>query len=255
MVRLGCPGLTIVEEAVFGKTGAHKRLAVQDAAGNRQSVIWWGGAAEVSPQGEFDLALTVGPDDFSGGGAVQVVWLAARQWTPRPLPLNPNLLHWRQTESPISNLHSPNLPHSSGPKAFPSPGPPWPETNSNPPKRCDIGPLRRARIFTGEPSPRFAPAKSFWWASLRRWITGRPLSMQIRWGWLSIAVYKKKARSDLEALAAGSRPPPGHGTIGNSIGWPRWASCQFMWMKTTYWCCGLDSRPPRPEAAAVDTLL
>ncbi|NJN94846.1 MAG: single-stranded-DNA-specific exonuclease RecJ, partial [Anaerolineales bacterium] len=32
-VRLGCTGLTVVEEKTFGKTGAHKRMTVQDAAG------------------------------------------------------------------------------------------------------------------------------------------------------------------------------------------------------------------------------
>jgi single-stranded-DNA-specific exonuclease len=111
-VRLGCTGLQIVEETIFGKTKSHKRLLVQDASGHEQPVIWWGGAAEVSPQGTFDLAFTLSPDDFNGGSALQVEWLAAREWAPAPITTKlVEFIDWRQAGDPISNLQSP-IPNS-----------------------------------------------------------------------------------------------------------------------------------------------
>lgn len=105
-VRLGCTGLTIVEEAIFGKTGSHKRLVVQDRAGFEQQLIWWNGAAEPSPQGTFDLAFTLSDGDFKGGEAIQVEWLAAREWTPAPITTKPEFVDWRRASNPISNLQS-----------------------------------------------------------------------------------------------------------------------------------------------------
>ncbi|MBN1991536.1 MAG: single-stranded-DNA-specific exonuclease RecJ [Anaerolineae bacterium] len=94
-VQLGCRGLRMVEETTFGKAGTHKRLVVQDETGQQQDVIWWGGAAERSPQGVFDLAFTLSSDDFKGDGTVQVEWLAAREWQP-PAPVSPpECIDWR----------------------------------------------------------------------------------------------------------------------------------------------------------------
>jgi single-stranded-DNA-specific exonuclease len=104
-VQLGCTGLTLVDEATFGKTGAHKRLAVKDAAGLVREIIWWGGATQPSPQGTFDLAFTLSPDDFNGSG-LQIEWLAAREWTPAPVVSKTEFIDWRQAQSPISNLQS-----------------------------------------------------------------------------------------------------------------------------------------------------
>jgi single-stranded-DNA-specific exonuclease len=103
-VKLGCTGLTVVEEANFGKTGTHKRLVVQDRAGFQQQLIWWRGAAEPSPQGIFDLAFTLSYDDFKGGEAIQIEWLAAREWTPAPITTKPVFIDWRRASSPMRNL-------------------------------------------------------------------------------------------------------------------------------------------------------
>lgn len=105
-VRLGCTGLTIVEEATFGKTGSHKRLVVRDRAGFEQQLIWWNGAAEPSPQGTFDLAFSLGYDNFKAGEALQVEWLAAREWAPAPITTKPEFIDWRRASNPISNLQS-----------------------------------------------------------------------------------------------------------------------------------------------------
>jgi len=102
-VRLGCIGLNVVDEAIFGKARTHKRLVVQDAAGCQQEIIWWGGAAEPSPSGTFDLAFSLSPNDFSGSNGVQLAWLTAREWTPAPVTVKPEFIDWRQTNDPISN--------------------------------------------------------------------------------------------------------------------------------------------------------
>ncbi|GAB4417516.1 MAG: single-stranded-DNA-specific exonuclease RecJ [Anaerolineae bacterium] len=104
-VQLGCTGLTLLDEATFGKTGAHKRLAARDAAGQVREIIWWGGATQPSPQGTFDLAFTLSPDDFKGSG-IQIEWLAAREWVPAPVAPKTEFIDWRQAENPISNLQS-----------------------------------------------------------------------------------------------------------------------------------------------------
>jgi single-stranded-DNA-specific exonuclease len=99
-VQLGCRGLRLVEETIFGKTGRHKRLVVRDEAGHQQELIWWGGATESSPQGRFDLAFTLGPDDFKGEDAIQLVWRTAREWTPTPVARPPQFFDWRQVKNP-----------------------------------------------------------------------------------------------------------------------------------------------------------
>jgi single-stranded-DNA-specific exonuclease len=103
-VLLGCRGLRLVEETIFGKTGQHKRLVVSDEAGHQQELIWWGGAIESGPQGTFDLAFTLGPDDFKGGDAIQLVWRTARAWTPTPISRPPEFFDWRQVNNPEARL-------------------------------------------------------------------------------------------------------------------------------------------------------
>jgi single-stranded-DNA-specific exonuclease len=105
-VRLGCLGLTLVQETAFGKTGNHKRVVVRDGAGHEQKVIWWGGAGQPSPQGQFDLVFSLSPDDYNGG-AVQVEWLAAREWSPPTITTQPEFIDWRQNQLPITNYQLP----------------------------------------------------------------------------------------------------------------------------------------------------
>ncbi len=103
-VYLGCRGLQIVEETIFGKTRSHKRLVVEDEAGQQQQVIWWGGAVERSPQGIFDLAFTLSPADYQRGEAVQLEWLTAREWEPAPVTLPPEFIDWRQIADPMAKI-------------------------------------------------------------------------------------------------------------------------------------------------------
>jgi hypothetical protein len=103
-VQLACRNVRLAEEAIFGKTGRHKRLVVQNQAGQRQEVIWWGGAAEPSPQGIFDLAFTLGPDEFRGPEAVQVTWLVAHTQESPPKVTPVEFIDWRQFENPSAQI-------------------------------------------------------------------------------------------------------------------------------------------------------
>lgn len=101
-VQLCATGLAIVEEGIFGQTGAHRRLVVADETGCRQKAVWWGGAAERLPQGPFDLAFTLSRDDYHGPEAVQLEWLAAREWQPPAVVPSVELIDWRG----VSNVQS-----------------------------------------------------------------------------------------------------------------------------------------------------
>jgi single-stranded-DNA-specific exonuclease len=103
-VHLACRDLRVVEESVFGKAQNHKRVLVQDTAGRQQEVIWWGSAAESPPDGVFDLAFTLSPDDFKGDGAVQLEWLTARELEPAPVARRPEFIDWRQLDQPTTRL-------------------------------------------------------------------------------------------------------------------------------------------------------
>jgi single-stranded-DNA-specific exonuclease len=85
-VLLGVAGVRVIGESAFGKSRTHARVVIADASGQQREVIWWRGATEPSPTGQFDLAFSLGPDDFKGGEAVQLEWRAAREWSPAPPP-------------------------------------------------------------------------------------------------------------------------------------------------------------------------
>jgi single-stranded-DNA-specific exonuclease len=103
-VILGCKGLRVLEDSVFGKTGAHKRLVVADEAGRPQEVIWWGGANEPVPPSRFDLAFKISPDDYRHDNAVQMEWLDAREWEPVPVSAPPKFFDWRAIPNPQSQI-------------------------------------------------------------------------------------------------------------------------------------------------------
>jgi single-stranded-DNA-specific exonuclease len=111
-VYLGATGLQVVQEATFGRTGAHRRLVVADEQGHRQEVTWWGGAAEPVPQGRFDLVFNLSPGDSGGDNAVQVEWVAAHEWAPALVTHPIEFTDWRQLQNPkskIQNLKSTSL--------------------------------------------------------------------------------------------------------------------------------------------------
>ncbi len=111
-VRLGCVGLAIINDSTFGKARNHKRLTVADETGMQQEVIWWGGAIESQPQGQFDLAFTLKANTYKGPDAVQLEWVAARDWQPTPVITNQTFIDWRYEPNPqalLTKLQSPSI--------------------------------------------------------------------------------------------------------------------------------------------------
>ena len=146
-VSLGCRGLRIVEEVIFGNTAAHKRLVVQDETGHRREVIWWGGADEQSPQGTFDLAFTLRPDNMIDN-KVQISWLEAREWTPAQPTTPIEFIDWRhvpdsQLTINITQLTS-SLIWAEGPF-------PWP--NLTPLHRYQLQPAAALVVWYAPPGP------------------------------------------------------------------------------------------------------
>jgi single-stranded-DNA-specific exonuclease len=251
-VRLGCTGLTLVEETVFGKTGTHKRLVVQDAAGNRQSVIWWGGAAEASPVGEFDLALTLSPDDFNGGGAVQVEWLSARQWTPPSVTLKPEFVDWRHIESPLSHLSSLLSPLL------------WAEGISLPQStltRHQLTPAETLVIWTPPPGQDIYRQAIAQVRPRQIIVVAQPVLLdkllafipQLM-GLVKYAIQHKEGEVNLEGVAAvlGHR----RATVRLGVDWlVAQGKLSIVADEGDWLVLRADLRSPRPEAAALETLL
>ncbi len=69
----GNPSLTLATRKVklksistIGKTKEHLRLNVEDENGSVQSILWWGGAGEIMPEGIFDVAYSFRATTFRG---------------------------------------------------------------------------------------------------------------------------------------------------------------------------------------------
>jgi single-stranded-DNA-specific exonuclease len=107
-VMLACREVEIVSETIFGKQHEHKRVVIADNTGHQQEVIWWRGVKENAPQGKFDLAFTIGFDDYKGG--VQVEWQTVRQLTTLAMVTGkPEFIDWQQHRDVTSEIKQQNL--------------------------------------------------------------------------------------------------------------------------------------------------
>ncbi len=70
--------------ASIGRNQEHRRLVVEDEAGNTQTVLWWDSADLDLPQGVFDLAYTVRAAQWQGEIGVQLTLIAFRQTAETP---------------------------------------------------------------------------------------------------------------------------------------------------------------------------
>jgi single-stranded-DNA-specific exonuclease len=77
-VQVATYDLHIVEDAVIGRNGEHRRLVVADEQGTQQTVLWWQSAGQALPEGRFDLAYALRARDYRGEMQLQVEWLGAR---------------------------------------------------------------------------------------------------------------------------------------------------------------------------------
>lgn len=108
-LTLATRGLRLVRNKKLGRRGEHLQLEVEDAAGNRQRVIWWRGVGRDLPSGVFDLAYTLRASVFKGEAEALVEWLDYRQVGPPSSDLGAtepmyDLIDLRATAEPEQEL-------------------------------------------------------------------------------------------------------------------------------------------------------
>jgi single-stranded-DNA-specific exonuclease len=106
-VQLATRDLSIVEDSIVGRDGEHRRLVVADEQGARQTVLWWQGADQALPEGQFDLAYALRARDYRGEAQLQVEWVDARPHGPAAVsPPRPGrtLVDWRRAADPRAAL-------------------------------------------------------------------------------------------------------------------------------------------------------
>jgi len=77
-VYLATRDVKIIQQAVIGQAEKHRRMTIQDQAGDTAVVLWWNGASQEPPEGQFDLAYTLRARDYLGHPEVQLYWEDAR---------------------------------------------------------------------------------------------------------------------------------------------------------------------------------
>jgi len=108
-VQLATCDLQIVEDAFIGRDGEHRRLVVSDTHGTQQTVLWWQGAGQAAPDGQFDLAYALRARDYRGETQLQVEWVDARPRRPTismPSPSTTVLVDRRAGADPRKALTS-----------------------------------------------------------------------------------------------------------------------------------------------------
>jgi len=63
----------------IGKNSEHLKLIIRDPADVEKTVLWWGGADQILPEGHFDLAYTLRASSYEGREDVSIVWVEARE--------------------------------------------------------------------------------------------------------------------------------------------------------------------------------
>ena len=110
LVQLATYDLQVVEDALIGRDREHRRLAIADTHGTQQTVLWWKGAGQMVPEGQFDLAYALRARDYRGETQLQVEWVDARlrQSTTATTSSPPTtvLLDWRAEADPRKALAS-----------------------------------------------------------------------------------------------------------------------------------------------------
>ncbi|MBT3390437.1 MAG: single-stranded-DNA-specific exonuclease RecJ [Chloroflexi bacterium] len=106
---LATRNLKLVNSTLIGRDKSHRRLVVEDQAGNVQDIVWWRGASEELPEGEFDVAYTISTNTFRGERRLQLEWQgfhpsagASPEVAPEAFPLE--VLDYRREQHPLPLL-------------------------------------------------------------------------------------------------------------------------------------------------------
>lgn len=249
-VILGCRGLRILEETVFGHTKAHKRLVIEDEGGCLQEAVWWGGAAERSPQGRFDLAFTLNFDR-----TLQLVWADAQEWEPPVVVSTTEFSDWRQValsniQSLISN-HPASLIWSEG--IIPANLPARP--------RHQLAPAERLVIWSAPPGPDILQQVVHTVRPQQIMLVGQPSPLDAfpafinhLLGLIKHALAHKEGEIDLEELAAAL----GHQVTTARLGID-WLAAQgrlsIYVEEAELLVLRPTQKPPEPETATVEAML
>lgn len=99
--------LKLLSVADLGRNGKHRRLIVQDQQGHRQSVLWWNSADAPLPEGQFNIAYTIGISTYRDEPEVQVM-LVDWQQVAAPIPeptQRAELIDFRGHQDALQEVH------------------------------------------------------------------------------------------------------------------------------------------------------
>jgi hypothetical protein len=97
----------LVSDRIFGRNQAHRRLTVRDATGTTRDVIWWRGAEQAPPHGQFDLAYLIKVSDYQGELNLQIEYVDARGTSTPPSAVTApkiQIVDYRTIADPLSRL-------------------------------------------------------------------------------------------------------------------------------------------------------
>ena len=103
--------LRVAAQRTIGGTGEHRRMKVEDEAGDTTEVLWWHSEGLTVPEGAFDLAYTLDINDFRGARLLQPEWVDVR-WADRPSvgveapPVEFEVADYRSVSYPLADLRA-----------------------------------------------------------------------------------------------------------------------------------------------------
>lgn len=84
-ILLATEELTLKSASLVGRSREHRRLIVEDAAGNRRNVLWWNSADHPLPEGLFDLAYQLEISTYQGSTELQLMLVDTRRSASAPI--------------------------------------------------------------------------------------------------------------------------------------------------------------------------
>lgn len=108
-LTLATQNVKIKSRTMLGRRQDHLQLRVEDEQGTVQKVIWWRGAGQDLPVGQFDLAYTVRTSTYQGNREALMEWLDFRQVKQQLLDLDAKaityeVIDYRASENPLADL-------------------------------------------------------------------------------------------------------------------------------------------------------
>ena len=81
--------LEITKSTPIGKDKSHRKLIIQNEAGEIQQALWWNANGKPMPQDRFDLAYYLRLNEFKGKKEVVLEWVNWREHTPEIIEVAP----------------------------------------------------------------------------------------------------------------------------------------------------------------------